>query len=128
MGPRRHLRTLVLRIFIVAMTLSISTVPPPVPGRWKRALLKSVLVAAIGVLLVWSWFGTEMDLRNLAHSAPRIAEFVDRMLPPPLADAPALTMERELVKIASHFDRPTADIVALVMEYPWTVKGEPVTR
>ena len=56
------------------------------------------------------------------------AAVVDRMLPPPLADAPALTMERELVKIASHFDRPTADIVALVMEYPWTVKGEPVTR
>jgi putative intracellular protease/amidase len=56
------------------------------------------------------------------------AAAVDRMLPPPLADAPALTMERELVKIAARFDRPTADIVALVMEYPWRAKGESLTQ
>jgi hypothetical protein len=48
---------------------------------------------------------------------------VDRMLPPPRADTPALTMERELAQIALRFDRPTADIVALVMEYPWTAEA-----
>jgi putative intracellular protease/amidase len=47
---------------------------------------------------------------------------VDRMLPPPRPDAPALTMERELAEIALRFDRPTADIVALVMEYPWAAE------
>jgi hypothetical protein len=48
---------------------------------------------------------------------------VDRMLPPPRADTPALTMERELAQIALRFDRPTADIVALVMEYPWAAEA-----
>src|SRR5262249_7157786 len=47
------------------------------------------------------------------------AAAVDRMLPPPRPDTPALTMERELAQIAVRFDRPTADIVALTMEYPW---------
>lgn len=44
---------------------------------------------------------------------------VDHMLPAPASDAPARTIERELARIASRYDRPTADIVALVMEYPW---------
>jgi putative intracellular protease/amidase len=46
---------------------------------------------------------------------------VDRMLPPPSADTPALTVDRELANIASRFGRPTADIVALVIEYRWSV-------
>ena len=41
------------------------------------------------------------------------------MLPPPRSDVPALTIDRQLAHIASRFDRPTADIVALVVEYPW---------
>jgi len=45
---------------------------------------------------------------------------VDDMLPLPSPDAPAKTIERELARIASRYDRPTAEIVALVMEYPWT--------
>jgi putative intracellular protease/amidase len=45
-----------------------------------------------------------------------------RLLPPPRPDAPALTMERELAEIALRFDRPTADIVALAMEYPWSAE------
>jgi putative intracellular protease/amidase len=53
---------------------------------------------------------------------------VDRMLPPPRPDAPALTMERELAQIAVRFDRPTADIVALTMEYPWAARTAATTR
>jgi transcriptional regulator GlxA family with amidase domain len=44
---------------------------------------------------------------------------VDAMLPAPSSDASAMTMERELARIASRYDRPTASLVALVMEYPW---------
>lgn len=44
---------------------------------------------------------------------------VDDMLLPPSPDAPAKTIDRELARIASRYDRPTAEIVALVMEYPW---------
>jgi hypothetical protein len=44
---------------------------------------------------------------------------VGHMLPPPRSDEPARTVERELAQIASRFDRPTAEIVALVIEYPW---------
>jgi putative intracellular protease/amidase len=56
------------------------------------------------------------------------AAAVDRMLPPPRADAPAQAIERELSHIASRFDRPTADIAALVMEYPWLAEAAPMTR
>jgi hypothetical protein len=44
---------------------------------------------------------------------------VDRMLSAPSSDAPAATLDRELQGIASRFDRATAEIAALVMEYPW---------
>ena len=53
---------------------------------------------------------------------------VDRLLPPPSSEAPGLTIERELAQIASRFDRPTADIVALVIEYPWSPAAAPVMR
>ncbi|MBO0763118.1 MAG: DJ-1/PfpI family protein [Hyphomicrobiaceae bacterium] len=52
---------------------------------------------------------------------------VDRMLPPPRSDVPATTMERELARIASHLGRPTADIVALVVEYPWAAAATSTT-
>ncbi len=35
-------------------------------------------------LLAWSWVGTEMNLLHLVDSGPRIADFLDRMLPPDL--------------------------------------------
>jgi len=35
-------------------------------------------------LLAWSWVGTEMNLLHLFDSGPRIADFLDRMLPPDL--------------------------------------------
>lgn len=44
---------------------------------------------------------------------------VDDMLLLPSPDAPARTIERELARIESRYDRSTAEIVALVMEYPW---------
>ncbi|MGP1614169.1 MAG: DJ-1/PfpI family protein [Pollutimonas bauzanensis] len=44
---------------------------------------------------------------------------VDDMLAPPPFDAPAMTMDRELARIASRYDHHTAAIVALAMEYPW---------
>lgn len=46
---------------------------------------------------------------------------VDDMLPPPRSDEPARTIDWELAQIASRFDRPTAEIVALVIEYPWSL-------
>ena len=52
---------------------------------------------------------------------------VDHMLPP-RSDAPAQTLDRELANIASRFCRPTADIVALVIEYPWVAEAAPMTR
>ncbi|RPI46829.1 MAG: hypothetical protein EHM67_00665 [Hyphomicrobiaceae bacterium] len=53
----------------------------------------------------------------------RQAGAVDHMLPPPRSDAPAQTLDRELANIASRFGRPTADIVALVIEYPWVAEA-----
>jgi transcriptional regulator GlxA family with amidase domain len=47
---------------------------------------------------------------------------VDHMLPPPRSEEPARTIDRELEHIASRFDRATADIVALVIEYPWIAR------
>ncbi len=44
---------------------------------------------------------------------------VDHMLPAPRSDTPALTIDRELEQIAARFGRPTAEIVALALEYPW---------
>jgi putative intracellular protease/amidase len=49
---------------------------------------------------------------------------VDRVLPPPHSDSPALTLERELGQIASRFGRPTARIVALQMEHTWTAGAQ----
>lgn len=37
----------------------------------------------------------------------------------PQADAPARSLDRELARIASRYDRPTAAYVALTMEHPW---------
>jgi hypothetical protein len=50
------------------------------------------------------------------------------MLPPLRRDSPALTIERELARIAARFDRPTADIVALTMEYPWGARSAATPR
>jgi len=58
----------------------------------------------------------------------RQAAAVDHMLAPPALDTPALTIDRELAHIASRFGRPTADIVALVIEYPWVGEAASTPR
>jgi putative intracellular protease/amidase len=60
---------------------------------------------------------------TIRPNTSRQAGAVDHMLPPPRSDAPAQTLDRELANIASRFGRPTADIVALVIEYPWVAEA-----
>lgn len=69
----------------MAMTSSVSTLPPPAPGQVKWALLKLAIVLFLVSALVWSWVGTEMNVVGLIRSGPRIAEFLDRIFPPDLA-------------------------------------------
>jgi putative intracellular protease/amidase len=47
---------------------------------------------------------------------------VDSLLPAPSSDAPAQTIDKTLKQIAERYGRPTAEIVALTLEYPWTTK------
>ena len=42
-----------------------------------------------------------------------------RMLPAPSAATPALTIDKTLAQISEDYGHPTADIVALTLEYPW---------
>ena len=70
-------------------TASLSTVPPAAPGRVRVALLKAAIGAFILVLFIWSWLGTEVSLAHLWASGPRIADFLDRMLPPDFTWEPA---------------------------------------
>lgn len=51
---------------------------------------------------------------------------VDHLLPAPSPEAPATAIEQQLPLIAARYDAPTARIVALQMEYPWT-GGAPAT-
>jgi transcriptional regulator GlxA family with amidase domain len=44
---------------------------------------------------------------------------VDHMLPALRSDSPAATLDRVLAHIASRYGRPTGDIVALTVEYPY---------
>jgi hypothetical protein len=37
----------------------------------------------------------------------------------PQGDEPVRSLDRELARIASRYDRSTATLVALTMEYPW---------
>jgi putative intracellular protease/amidase len=55
-------------------------------------------------------------------AAQRQAAGFGHLLPPPSSDAPAQAIDRELAHIASRYGRPTADIVALVIEYPWSAE------
>jgi transcriptional regulator GlxA family with amidase domain len=55
---------------------------------------------------------------RLRPDAPAVAVGADTVLEPQ-SDEPARTLDRELLRIASRYDRPTAAFVALQMEYPW---------
>jgi putative intracellular protease/amidase len=55
----------------------------------------------------------------LIHTSKSPGADVDHMLPALRSDYPAATLDRELAHIASRYDRPTAGIVALAIEYPW---------
>ena len=81
---------------------------------YSRTALSKVVTVGTSGEAVRSRHG--LVIHPLASSR---AAAVGHMLPPPQSDVPALTVERELARIASRFDRPTADIVALVIEYPW---------
>jgi hypothetical protein len=90
---------------------------------YSRTALSTVVTVGSGGKPVSSRHGLAMHPNVTSEAAA-----VDRMLPPPRPDAPALTMERELAHIALRFDRPTADIVALVMEYPWAAEAAALSR
>ncbi len=55
---------------------------------------------------------------RLRPEAPAAPAGADTVLEPP-SDEPARSLDRELARIASRYDRPTAALVALTMEYPW---------
>jgi putative intracellular protease/amidase len=56
---------------------------------------------------------------RLRPDAPAAAAGAGTVLEPQ-SDQPARTLDRELARIASRYDGPTAALVALVMEYPWS--------
>jgi transcriptional regulator GlxA family with amidase domain len=79
----------------------------------RTALSKVTTVAANGEA-VRSRYGLVIHPDLPAETAR-----VDEMLAAPSSLAPAMAIERELPRIASRYDLPTARVVALVMEYPW---------
>ena len=79
---------------------------------WSRTGLANVI--SVGRNAVRSRHGLTLYPDQANNKAPVVV-----MLASPASDAPALTMERDLPRIASRYDLPTASLVALVMEYPW---------
>jgi putative intracellular protease/amidase len=90
---------------------------------YSRTALSTVVTVGSGSEAIRSRHGLMIRPNTSSQAAA-----VDHMLPPPRSDAPALTIERELAQIATRFDPPTADIVALTMEYPWSAETAPATR
>ncbi|MCH7571991.1 MAG: phosphonate ABC transporter, permease protein PhnE [Planctomycetes bacterium] len=66
------------------MTTSLSTTLPPAPGRIRRAALRYSIIGTLVAMLIWCWMGTGMSSFDMVGSGPRIADFLDRMLPPDL--------------------------------------------
>lgn len=54
---------------------------------WRNSLCRAAGLLLLGVALAWAWAGTEMDLGRLAEAAPRMAEFLGRMVPPDMTVA-----------------------------------------
>lgn len=85
---------------------------------YARTNLATVVTLGAGGVPVKSRYGL-----LITPDQPREAARVDHLLPPPPTEAPAQTLENELPVVARRYDLPTARIVALVMEYPWTGGG-----
>lgn len=85
---------------------------------WARTGLAEVATLTSGGGGVRSRHGLTIRPEAAAGSV-----HVDRTLPPPGPVAPARTVDRELANIAARYDRPTAELVALILEYPWATQG-----
>ena len=81
---------------------------------YSRTELASVVAVSAGGEPVRSLNGLTIHPDAAAETAQ-----VSEMLAPPPSETPAMLLEAELPRIAERYDRPTAGIVALVMEYPW---------
>ncbi len=81
---------------------------------YSRTELADVLTVSTGGAPVRSLNGLTIYPDAAAETAD-----VDMTLAAPPSEAPATLLEAELPRIAERYDRPTAGIVALVMEYPW---------
>jgi putative intracellular protease/amidase len=90
---------------------------------YARTALSTVVTVGRSSAAVRSRYGLMIRPTTSSQTAA-----VDHRLPPPRSDAPALTIDRELAHIATRFDRPTAEIVALVIEYAWSADPAPMTR
>src|SRR5690606_11061317 len=86
---------------------------------WSRTASGTAITIAAGETV-----RTRHGLR--IHPAARRQAAVDRMLPSPSADTPARALDRALADIEARYGRPTAEIVALSMEYPWSGEIPPL--
>lgn len=82
---------------------------------YSRTQLATVTTTSAGGQAVRSRHGLVVHPDQASETAA-----VDEMLPAPASDAPATVLEAELPRVAERYDLPTAGIVALVMEYPWS--------
>lgn len=80
---------------------------------WSRTALSEIAVTSDAE--------TVRSLHGLSiHPVVRSGDaHVDETLPAPSPQMPAQAVSRELDRVAARFGRPTADIVALAMEYRW---------
>jgi phosphonate transport system permease protein len=68
---------------------------------WRQSWTQFSLSAALAILIVWSWTGSEIDLARLAESGGRIMEFLGRMFPPDLSVLPVvIESSAETLRIA----------------------------
>lgn len=85
---------------------------------WNRTNLATVTTVSAGGQPVTSENGLILYPDQPAETAN-----VTFTLAAPPTEAPAQALETELPNIVARYDRPTAGIVALVMEYPWAANA-----
>ena len=86
-----------------------------VSDAYSRTQLANVVTLSPGGAPVTTRYGL-----TLLPDRPAEAANVTAMLPALSADAPATSLDRELPRVEARYGAPTAAIVALVMEYPWS--------